>query len=248
MEGRHPQPSTSLLNQVPISPERRNVLLCCLAHALFFCLIKCTTRPHIVVAYLWVECVVYFNLVCWIHFVDNCFACFYSLPLSSWCYYFSKILFALQVLHNNITMFCHDYFFMNHGFWNLFLLEQASNLTHLDLTAAQQLQQQPSQQVSAQSQSVAHSASDGISVPFSSTPSLVQSQTSQLVASHSASYLTDEASLSNRERQVCSLTNSRTAACSNANENIQALLTYFLLTRKSWKSFISPVQVFVLSK
>ncbi|XP_025108578.1 serine/threonine-protein kinase WNK1-like isoform X5 [Pomacea canaliculata] len=82
------------------------------------------------------------------------------------------------------------------------LLAKASNLTHLDLTAAQQLQQQPSQQVSAQSQSVAHSASDGISVPFSSTPSLVQSQTSQLVASHSASYLTDEASLSNRESET----------------------------------------------
>ena len=80
---------------------------------------------------------------------------------------------------------------------------KASNLSHLDVAAAQQMQQQQQQQ-QPQMDTSGHSQvpTGGVAqVPTSA----VTSQTSYLAScSHSASYLTDEASLSNRERSVVS--------------------------------------------
>ena len=80
---------------------------------------------------------------------------------------------------------------------------KASNLSHLDMAAAQQMQQQQQQQPP-QMDTSGHSQvpSGGVS---QAPTSAVTSQTSYLAScSHSASYLTDEASLSNRERSVVS--------------------------------------------
>lgn len=79
---------------------------------------------------------------------------------------------------------------------------KASNLSHLDVAAAQQMQQQQQQQPQMDTSGHSQVPTGGVAqVPTSA----VTSQTSYLAScSHSASYLTDEASLSNRERSVVS--------------------------------------------